>query len=110
MSPRREWKADDYRLIPPHFIHIKQPKPAVLHITVFSIKHSFCTSIFTSTMGFENKRVAIVGGLGGMSFLNAALYAGLKNVQLYEQVPLFAESALASASPRTPIASWMPSG
>ncbi|KAJ5655433.1 hypothetical protein N7507_007383 [Penicillium longicatenatum] len=43
-------------------------------------------------MGFENKRVAIVGGgLGGMSFLNAALYAGLKNVQLYEQAPQFAE-------------------
>ncbi|KAJ5653332.1 hypothetical protein N7490_000335 [Penicillium lividum] len=42
-------------------------------------------------MGFENIRVAIVGGgLGGMSFLNAALYAGLKNVQLYEQAPQFA--------------------
>ncbi|KAJ5579152.1 hypothetical protein N7450_008019 [Penicillium hetheringtonii] len=43
-------------------------------------------------MGFENKRVAIIGGgLGGMSFLNAALYAGLKNVQLYEQAPQFGE-------------------
>ncbi|KAJ5172434.1 hypothetical protein N7492_005027 [Penicillium capsulatum] len=43
-------------------------------------------------MGFEEKRVAIVGGgLGGMSFLNAALYAGLKNVQLYEQAPQFGE-------------------
>jgi len=43
-------------------------------------------------MGFENKRVVIVGGgLGGMSFLNASLYAGLKNVQLYEQAPQFAE-------------------
>ncbi|KAJ5814088.1 uncharacterized protein N7503_000838 [Penicillium pulvis] len=43
-------------------------------------------------MGFENKRVVIVGGgLGGMAFLNAALYAGLKNVQLYEQAPQFAE-------------------
>lgn len=43
-------------------------------------------------MGFEDKRVAIVGGgLGGMSFLNAALYAGLKNVQLYEQAPQFGE-------------------
>lgn len=43
-------------------------------------------------MGFEDKRVAIVGGgLGGMSFLNAALYAGLKNVQLYEQASQFAE-------------------
>lgn len=43
-------------------------------------------------MGFEDKRIAIVGGgLGGMSFLNAALYAGLKNVQLYEQAPQFAE-------------------
>ncbi|KAJ6094884.1 hypothetical protein N7467_002397 [Penicillium canescens] len=43
-------------------------------------------------MGFENKRVAIVGGgLGGMAFLNAALYTGLKNVQLYEQAPQFGE-------------------
>ncbi|KAJ5324282.1 hypothetical protein N7476_002882 [Penicillium atrosanguineum] len=43
-------------------------------------------------MGFEDQRVAIVGGgLGGMSFLNAALYAGLKNVQLYEQAPQFGE-------------------
>ncbi|KAJ5191014.1 uncharacterized protein N7498_009999 [Penicillium cinerascens] len=43
-------------------------------------------------MGFEDKRVAIVGGgLGGMSFLNAALYVGLKNVQLYEQAQQFRE-------------------
>lgn len=43
-------------------------------------------------MGFEDKRVAIIGGgLGGMSFLNAALYAGLKNIQLYERAPKFAE-------------------
>lgn len=43
-------------------------------------------------MGFQDKRVAIVGGgLGGMSFLNAALYAGLKNVQLYEQASQFSE-------------------
>lgn len=43
-------------------------------------------------MGFGDKRVAIIGGgLGGMSFLNAALYAGLKNVQLYEQAPQFGE-------------------
>ncbi|CDM27871.1 hypothetical protein DTO006G1_7554 [Penicillium roqueforti] len=43
-------------------------------------------------MGFEDKRVAIVGGgLGGMSFLNAALYSGLKNVQLYEQAAQFGE-------------------
>ncbi|OQD73869.1 hypothetical protein PENDEC_c013G02962 [Penicillium decumbens] len=43
-------------------------------------------------MGFADKRVAIIGGgLGGMSFLNAALYTGLKNVQLYEQAPQFGE-------------------
>lgn len=43
-------------------------------------------------MGFENARIAIIGGgLGGMSFLNAALYAGLKNVQLYEQAHQFGE-------------------
>jgi len=45
-----------------------------------------------NSMGFADKRVAIVGGgLGGMSFLNAALYTGLKNVQLYEQAPQFGE-------------------
>lgn len=43
-------------------------------------------------MGFENTRIAIIGGgLGGMSFLNAAVYFGLKDVQLYEQAPQFAE-------------------
>lgn len=43
-------------------------------------------------MGFDTQRIAIIGGgLGGMSFLNAALYAGLTNLQLYEQAPQFAE-------------------
>lgn len=43
-------------------------------------------------MGFENQRIAVIGGgLGGMSFINAALYAGLKDVQLYEQAPQFSE-------------------
>ena len=43
-------------------------------------------------MGFKDKRIAIIGGgLGGMSFLNAALYTGLENIQLYEQAPQFAE-------------------
>lgn len=43
-------------------------------------------------MGFEQKRIAIIGGgLGGMAFLNAALYAGLKKVQLYEQAHQFGE-------------------
>jgi NADPH-dependent 2,4-dienoyl-CoA reductase/sulfur reductase-like enzyme len=37
--------------------------------------------------GDVDKRVAIIGGgLGGMSFLNAALHTGLKKVQLYEHV------------------------
>ncbi len=36
-------------------------------------------------MGFEDKRIAIVGGgLGGMAMANAAMYAGLPNVQVYE--------------------------
>ncbi|KAJ5105440.1 hypothetical protein NUU61_002787 [Penicillium alfredii] len=49
-------------------------------------------NLSSGSMGFDDKRVAIVGGgLGGMSFLNAALYAGLKKVQLYEQAPQFAE-------------------
>lgn len=36
-------------------------------------------------MGFESKRIAIVGGgLGGMAFCNSALYVGLANVHVYE--------------------------
>ncbi|KAL1980616.1 hypothetical protein VTN96DRAFT_3906 [Rasamsonia emersonii] len=43
-------------------------------------------------MGFENQRIAIIGGgLGGMSFINAALHVGLTNVQLYEQAAQFSE-------------------
>jgi salicylate hydroxylase len=43
-------------------------------------------------MGFENQRIAIIGGgLGGMSFINAALHVGLTNVQLYEQAVQFGE-------------------
>lgn len=43
-------------------------------------------------MALANKKIAVVGGgLGGMSFMNAALYAGLKNVELYEQAPAFKE-------------------
>ncbi|CAI7645633.1 unnamed protein product [Penicillium manginii] len=43
-------------------------------------------------MGFADKRIAIVGGgLGGTAFLNAALFSGLKKVQLYEQAPQFGE-------------------
>ncbi|EPE09330.1 aromatic ring monooxygenase [Ophiostoma piceae UAMH 11346] len=43
-------------------------------------------------MGFEDKRIAIVGGgLGGMAFANSALYAQLKNVHIYEAASQFSE-------------------
>ncbi|KAF2661506.1 salicylate hydroxylase [Lophiostoma macrostomum CBS 122681] len=43
-------------------------------------------------MAFTNKRIAIIGGgLGGMAFMNSALYAGLENIQLYEAAPEFTE-------------------
>jgi salicylate hydroxylase len=43
-------------------------------------------------MGFGNKRIAVIGGgLGGMAFANAALYAGLESIQLYEQASGFTE-------------------
>ncbi len=43
-------------------------------------------------MGFQDKKIAIIGGgLGGMSFANAALHVGLQNVSLYEQAPEFTE-------------------
>lgn len=42
--------------------------------------------------GFEKQRIAVIGGgLGGLSFLNAALYAGLTNITLYEQSSQFGE-------------------
>ncbi|KAJ5638221.1 hypothetical protein N7490_008100 [Penicillium lividum] len=43
-------------------------------------------------MGFQNKRIVVIGGgLGGMAFMNAAQYAGLKNIQCYEQAHQFSE-------------------
>ena len=43
-------------------------------------------------MGFDQAKIAIVGGgLGGMSFANAALHVGLANVDLYEQAAQFTE-------------------
>ncbi|KAJ5899157.1 hypothetical protein N7495_003901 [Penicillium taxi] len=43
-------------------------------------------------MGFQDKKVVVVGGgLGGMAFMNAALYSGVKNIQCYEQAHKFAE-------------------
>ncbi|KAI9737954.1 MAG: hypothetical protein M1834_009324 [Cirrosporium novae-zelandiae] len=39
-----------------------------------------------------DKKIAIIGGgLGGMSFANAALYHNLTNIALYEQAPQFSE-------------------
>lgn len=43
-------------------------------------------------MGFAEQRIAVIGGgLGGMSFMNAALHVGLTNVQLYERASDFKE-------------------
>lgn len=43
-------------------------------------------------MAFADSKIAVVGGgLGGMSFMNAALFAGLQNIDLYEQAPEFKE-------------------
>lgn len=43
-------------------------------------------------MVFSDKKIAIIGGgLGGIAFANAAIYAGFKNIQLYEQAPEFTE-------------------
>lgn len=43
-------------------------------------------------MGFSEQRIAIIGGgLGGLSFINAALHAGLTNVNLYERAAEFSE-------------------
>jgi salicylate hydroxylase len=49
-------------------------------------------ALISHGMGFQDKRVVVVGGgLGGMAFMNAALYAGLKNIQCYEQAHQFGE-------------------
>lgn len=43
-------------------------------------------------MSLSTCKIAIVGGgLGGMAFMNAALYAGLENIDLYEQAAEFKE-------------------
>lgn len=43
-------------------------------------------------MAFKEKRIAVIGGgLGGLSFMNSALYAGLTNIHLYEAAPEFTE-------------------
>lgn len=43
-------------------------------------------------MGFAEQRIAIIGGgLGGMSFANAALHVGLTNIDLYEAAAEFTE-------------------
>ena len=43
-------------------------------------------------MAFPNKRIAVIGGgLGGMAFMNSALYAGLDNIHLYEAASEFTE-------------------
>ncbi len=41
---------------------------------------------------FADKKIVVIGGgLGGMAFLNAAVYAGLENIHLYERAPEFSE-------------------
>jgi salicylate hydroxylase len=43
-------------------------------------------------MGFTSQKIAIIGGgLGGMSFANAALHVGLTNITLYEAAAQFTE-------------------
>ncbi|KIX98733.1 uncharacterized protein Z520_05194 [Fonsecaea multimorphosa CBS 102226] len=43
-------------------------------------------------MGFADTKIVVIGGgLGGMAFMNAALFAGLTDVHLYEQAPEFTE-------------------
>lgn len=43
-------------------------------------------------MAFADKRIAVIGGgLGGMAFINSALYAGLENIHLYEAAQEFTE-------------------
>ena len=43
-------------------------------------------------MGFGDKKIAVIGGgLGGLSFMNAAMYAGLNNIHVYEAAAEFGE-------------------
>lgn len=43
-------------------------------------------------MALANKRIAVIGGgLGGMAFMNSAIYAGLDNIQIYETAAEFTE-------------------
>jgi 2-polyprenyl-6-methoxyphenol hydroxylase-like FAD-dependent oxidoreductase len=55
-------------------------------------------------MAFKEKRIAVIGGgLGGLSFMNSALYAGLTNIHLYEAAAEFTEvvSAFSSCSAKS---------
>ncbi|KAF2804089.1 putative monooxygenase [Mytilinidion resinicola] len=43
-------------------------------------------------MALRGQRIAVIGGgIGGMAFMNSALYAGLENMHLYEAAPEFTE-------------------
>ncbi|KIW00318.1 uncharacterized protein PV09_08205 [Verruconis gallopava] len=43
-------------------------------------------------MALKQKKIAVIGGgLGGMAFMNSALYAGLENIHVYEAAPEFTE-------------------
>ncbi|KAI9898811.1 hypothetical protein N3K66_005272 [Trichothecium roseum] len=43
-------------------------------------------------MGFSDKRIAVIGGgLGGLAFMNSAIYSHLPNIHLFEAASQFAE-------------------
>jgi salicylate hydroxylase len=64
----------------------------IVSIQLISSNISISIDMGSTSKGFQDKRVVVVGGgLGGMAFMNAAMYAGLKNVQCYEQAHQFGE-------------------
>ena len=61
-------------------------------IFTYSICHQQSKLAVRYAMAFLNKKIAVIGGgLGGASFVNATLYAGLDNISLYERAPEFTE-------------------
>jgi cell division GTPase FtsZ len=57
---------------------------------IFIAKQDPITNKFS--MAFADKRIAVIGGgLGGMAFINSAIYAGLENIHLYEAAQEFTE-------------------
>ena len=62
----------------------------MIHVDFSILRRAFLLSELVFEMNFSEKRIAVIGGgIGGLTFMNAAQYVGLPNVYLYEAAPRF---------------------